>query len=81
VTVGGVSGGAFNPAVAIGAAAMGLISWSVIWVHLLAEILAGALAGIVFLAMNPAERSPSAVAGDIPDVESSQVGLADSATV
>ncbi|GIJ46204.1 glycerol uptake facilitator protein [Virgisporangium aliadipatigenens] len=80
VTVGGISGGAFNPAVAIGAAAMGLISWSVIWVHLLAEILAGALAGAVFLALNPAERSPSAVAGGISDVEPSRVSLADSAT-
>ncbi|WP_103959687.1 hypothetical protein [Nonomuraea solani] len=39
--MGGISGGAFNPAAAIGAATMGLFDWSMIWVWLLAD-LAGA---------------------------------------
>src|SRR6201991_3979839 len=34
--VGSLSGGAFNPAVAIGASVMGLFSWSDIWISLIA---------------------------------------------
>ncbi|NRQ40438.1 porin [Nonomuraea sp. NN258] len=57
--VGGVSGGAFNPAVAVGAASMGLFAWSKIWVWLLADLVGGALAGAAFLALNPQERVPA----------------------
>ena len=57
-TVGAISGGAFNPAVAVGGAAMGLFSWSAIWVHLLAEIAGGALAAAAFLAINREDRDP-----------------------
>src|SRR6476620_5749590 len=39
--VGAVSGGAFNPAVAIGAMVMGLLSWSDIWVYLIANLAGG----------------------------------------
>ena len=42
--LGGVSGGAFNPAVAIGAAAMDLQSFGNIWMHIAAELVAGAVA-------------------------------------
>jgi aquaporin Z len=60
--VGGLSGGAFNPAVAIGAATMGLFAWAKIWIWLLAELVAGALAGLVFLILNPDDRDrPAAV--------------------
>src|SRR5580765_5978828 len=31
--VGGISGGAFNPAVAVGISVMGLASWSNIWIY------------------------------------------------
>ena len=34
--VGRISGGAVNPAVALGASVMGLFSWSNIWIYLLA---------------------------------------------
>jgi aquaporin Z len=51
--VGGVSGGAFNPAVAMGAATMGLFAWSKIWLWLIADLLGGALAAGAFLALNP----------------------------
>ncbi|MEM1215043.1 MAG: aquaporin, partial [Bacteroidota bacterium] len=44
---GGISGGAFNPAVAIGAAAAGVFSWSVVWVHFLASFAASGLAVLV----------------------------------
>lgn len=47
-SVGGISGGAFNPAVAVGAALMGLIQWGNIWVHLVADFLGGALACAAF---------------------------------
>ncbi|MCK2219423.1 aquaporin [Actinomadura sp. ATCC 31491] len=57
--VGGISGGAFNPAVALGAAGMGLFAWSKIWVWLLADLAGGALAGAAFLALNPADRAPA----------------------
>lgn len=61
--VGALSGGAFNPAVAVGAAAIGLFAWAKIWIWLLAELIAGALAGLVFLLLNPGERdSAEAVA-------------------
>lgn len=46
--VGGISGGAFNPAVALGASLAGLLSWSNIWVYLVANLIAGALAAYVF---------------------------------
>jgi aquaporin Z len=59
-TVGGLSGGAFNPAVAMGAATMGLFAWAKIWIWLLAELVAGALAGLVFLTLNPGDRDSAA---------------------
>jgi aquaporin Z len=46
--VGSVSGGAFNPAVAIGATVMGLFQWSHIWIYLVANLAGGAAAAGVF---------------------------------
>ena len=66
-TVGGISGGAFNPAVALGAATMGLFSWSIIWIHLVAELIGGALAGMAFLALS---RDDAVQAGPQPAPES-----------
>ena len=51
--VGGVSGGAFNPAVAIGIMVMGLFSWSTIWIYLLAQLLGAAAAAYTFRFLNP----------------------------
>ncbi|MFI0450212.1 aquaporin [Actinomadura sp. 6N118] len=56
--VGGISGGAFNPAVAAGTGTLGLIAWSKIWIWLLAHLAGGAAAAGAFLALNPAERTP-----------------------
>ena len=42
--VGGISGGAFNPADAIGAMVTGLFEWSNIWIYLIAELLGAAVA-------------------------------------
>jgi aquaporin Z len=54
--VGAISGGAFNPAVTFGAAVMGMFAWSTLWVYLLAQLIAGAAAGAVFLALNPDDK-------------------------
>jgi aquaporin Z len=51
--VGGISGGAFNPAVAFGISAMGLSAWPNIWIFLVANIAAGIVAGTVFKIINP----------------------------
>lgn len=54
--LGDVSGGAFNPAVAIGAATMGVLAWSSLWIYLVACLAGGAAAALVFRALNPADR-------------------------
>jgi len=51
-SVGGVSGGAFNPAVAVGISVMGLSSWANIWVYLVANFAGAALAAVVFKFVN-----------------------------
>jgi len=55
VAVGGVSGGVFNPAVAVGVSAAGLVSWSMLWVYLVANFAGGAIAGVVFRALHPTD--------------------------
>ena len=54
--VGPISGAAFNPAVAIGVAIMGLSPWAALWIYLAANFLGGAAAAVVFKALNPADR-------------------------
>ncbi len=51
--LGPVSGGAFNPAVAIGASVFGVFGWHIIWIYLLGTLVGGAIAGIVFRIINP----------------------------
>lgn len=53
--VGAISGGAFNPAVALGITLMGLSSWANIWIFLVANFSAAIVAAIVFKAVHPAE--------------------------
>ncbi|MCV7028141.1 aquaporin [Mycobacterium sherrisii] len=55
VSVGDISGGAFNPAVVLGGAAMGLLGWSTL-IYLVPELIAGVAAGLVFCALNPADK-------------------------
>jgi len=52
-SVGAISGGAFNPAVAVGITVMGLSSLGSIWIFLLANFLGGALAAATFTFLNP----------------------------
>lgn len=58
-TVGGISGGAFNPAVAVGISLMKISAWANFWVFLVANFAGGAVAAIVFKIVNS------------PDVEAS----------
>jgi aquaporin Z len=54
--VGNISGAAFNPAVAVGASVLGLFAWSNLWIYLVANLLGGACAGLVFKFLNPADK-------------------------
>lgn len=53
---GETSGGAFNPAVAIGASIMKLFAWNNIWIYLAACFAGGALAAILFKFNNPDDK-------------------------
>jgi aquaporin Z len=55
--VGGISGGAFNPAVALGASVLGIFSWSHYWIYVVANLLGGVAAALTFLYLQPAERA------------------------
>jgi aquaporin Z len=54
--VGAIGGGAFNPAVAVGAAVMKLLSFSQIWVHIVADLGGGLVAGLAFKFLNPDDK-------------------------
>lgn len=54
--VGAVSGGAFNPAVAVGITVMGLSALNNIWIFLVANFLGGAAAALAFNALNPDDK-------------------------
>ena len=55
-SVGHVSGGAFNPAVAFGAMIMGMLPWAKLWLYLAAQLLAAGAAGLLFNWLNPEDR-------------------------
>lgn len=54
-SVGAISGGAFNPAVALGAVLMHLVQWQHIWVFIVANLLGAAAAAYVFKASHAGE--------------------------
>ena len=69
--VGDISGGAFNPAVAVGISMLGISSWSNFWIYLLAEFAAAIVAALVFNAINPpAQTTP--IATDEPPYDTPQ---------
>jgi aquaporin Z len=51
--VGDISGGAFNPAVALGICVLGISSWANIWIYLLANFAAAVVAAVIFQLINP----------------------------
>jgi aquaporin Z len=54
--VGNISGGVFNPAVAVGVTVMGLSDLSSIWIYLAANFLGGAAAALAFKFANPGDK-------------------------
>jgi len=52
LTVGGISGAVFNPAVALGAAIMGLLSWANFFFYIIAQCAAAFVAAVVFRMTN-----------------------------
>ena len=66
--VGDISGGAFNPAVALGISILGVSNWSNLWIYLVANFAAAVAAAIVFNMINPpAQTTP--IATDEPPYE------------
>jgi len=55
-SVGDISGGAFNPAVAVGITAMGLSTWANLWIFLVANLAGGAAAAMTFRTVNPEDK-------------------------
>ena len=60
--VGDISGGAFNPAVAVGASLMGLLPWANIWLYVVAAFLGAVLAAVAFKIINAEEVARAAAA-------------------
>ncbi len=54
--LGGVSGGAFNPAVALGITVMHLAKTANLWIYLVANFAGGALAAAAFRFINPEDK-------------------------
>lgn len=57
--VGGISGGAFNPAVAVSLVIMGLVEASSIWIYLVANLLGGAAAAVLFNVLDLGNDKPT----------------------
>ena len=55
-TFGGYSGGAFNPAVAIGASLMKGFIWADLWIYLVGSLGGALLAGLIFNMNNPDDK-------------------------
>src|SRR5882757_11333646 len=66
--VGDISGGAFNPAVALGICILGISDWANIWIYLLANLAAGVVAAVVFQLINP-PMQVTPIATDEPPYE------------
>jgi aquaporin Z len=62
--IGSVSGGALNPAVALGASVLGAFAWSNIWIYLIAGFAGGAVAAAAFLLTQPAAEPERQARGE-----------------
>jgi aquaporin Z len=56
LAVGGISGGAFNPAIAVGGMVTGLFEWSNIWIYWIGDFVGGGVAAFAFLFVLPGEK-------------------------
>lgn len=59
VGLGGISGGGFNPAVALGLSLTGHFDWSAYWLYFIAPIVGGAIAAVVFRVLNAHDKLPA----------------------
>jgi aquaporin Z len=55
-SVGSISGGAFNPAVAVAIGVMKLVNFSQIWLHIVADFVGALVAAFAFKALNPDDK-------------------------
>lgn len=62
VAVGGISGGGFNPAIALGLSITGHFEWSAYWLYFLAPIVGAIIAAIIFRVLNADDKLPQTVA-------------------
>lgn len=53
--VGSISGGVFNPAVGTGVTLLGLLDWTGLGIYVVTQLVAGAVAGVVFRISHPGE--------------------------
>jgi aquaporin Z len=58
--VGGISGGVFNPAVAVGVVGMGVIPLGSFWIYLVSALVGGAAAAGIFRLIHPSPITPPA---------------------
>jgi aquaporin Z len=73
--VGGISGGAFNPAVALGLTILDLVDVTKVWIHLVADFAGGAAAGLLFNALDLGDDRPTTVAAlERRDLEAAATG-------
>ena len=66
--VGDISGGAFNPAVALGICILGMSSWANVWIYLVANFAAAVVAAVIFQLINPPMQT-TPIATDEPPYE------------
>ena len=66
--VGDISGGAFNPAVAVGICILGISNWANIWIYLVANFAAAVVAAVIFQMINPPLQT-TPIATDEPPYE------------
>ncbi|NLG63463.1 MAG: porin, partial [Candidatus Cloacimonetes bacterium] len=59
-SVGSITGGAFNPAVAVAITMLGIVGVSQLWIYLVANLLGGAVAALVFNALDLGADKPTA---------------------
>lgn len=61
VAVGGISGGGFNPAVALALSITGHFAWGSYWLYFLAPIVGGIVAALIFRVLNAHDKLPVTV--------------------
>lgn len=60
VALGPISGGGFNPAVALGLSVTGAFDWSALWLYVVAPLVGGAVAALLFKVLNTHDKLPLA---------------------